>query len=196
MLTPLVGDELLHFSAGGLYNGLVLLIDDESRSYWDHISGACVHGARKGQQMAIAPLDVTTVEAESRRGDTLLARSDPGLFRGLMGRAMSRKAYGSRSGFPPGFTGTMSEQDERVDAFASGLGVVVDGEARFYLRERGDLNDLWGSRRLEVRVRPEDGTPHGRFEDGEVPFQLFTRWYGFSLTYPGCSIDTGSPADP
>ena len=34
-LTPIVDGTLHHFSAGGLCDGLVLLIDDETRTYWE-----------------------------------------------------------------------------------------------------------------------------------------------------------------
>jgi len=47
-LTPQIGEQVHHFSAGGLYNGLVLLIDDETRTYWDHITGEAVHGPLSG----------------------------------------------------------------------------------------------------------------------------------------------------
>lgn len=33
-MTPLLDGAVHHFSAGGLYNGLVLLVDDETGTYW------------------------------------------------------------------------------------------------------------------------------------------------------------------
>ena len=33
-----------------------------------------------------------------------------------------------------------------------------------------------------------DKVPAAIWEDESRPFQLFTRWYGFSYTYPGCDI--------
>ena len=49
----MVDETLFHFSAGGLFNGLVLLIDDETRTYWDHITGEAVHGPRTGAQPSV-----------------------------------------------------------------------------------------------------------------------------------------------
>ncbi|KKM87640.1 hypothetical protein LCGC14_1266820 [marine sediment metagenome] len=44
VLIPLIDDKLYHFSAGGLYNGTVLLIDDESNTYWNHLTGEAMYG--------------------------------------------------------------------------------------------------------------------------------------------------------
>ena len=60
-LTPLIEGKEHHFSAGGLYNGLVLLIDDETRTYWDHITGAAVHGPLRGARMDAWSITLTTV---------------------------------------------------------------------------------------------------------------------------------------
>ena len=39
-----------------MYNGLVLLGDQESGSYWDHITGECMHGLLKGYKLEEFPL--------------------------------------------------------------------------------------------------------------------------------------------
>jgi hypothetical protein len=36
-MVPIIDGKLYHFGPRGLYNGLILLGDDETRSYWDHI---------------------------------------------------------------------------------------------------------------------------------------------------------------
>jgi hypothetical protein len=193
-LTPTLEGGTYHFSAGGLYNGLVLLTDDETRSYWDHITGRAVHGALAGKGLAAWPLEYTTVEVALDRDPALqVSLSNPSLKAKAFGVLAARKTIGSRGFFPPGFRGTMGTRDERLDEHDQGLGVVVEGEARFYPSSKigPGVDDEWGGRVLHVTLGP-DRVPRGEWsEDGERPFQLFTRWYGFSYTYPGCGVRPG-----
>lgn len=42
-----------------------------------------------------------------------------------------------------------------------------------------------------VYIDPDDQVPHAIYDSGkdeERPMQLFSRWYGFYLTYPDCDI--------
>ena len=85
-LTPIIDGQIRNFSAGGLYNGLVLMIDDETHTYWDHVTGEAVHGPDAGKQMAFDSLGITTLAAErARRRGTQLLRSGPSLVRKFMG---------------------------------------------------------------------------------------------------------------
>jgi hypothetical protein len=42
---------VLNFAAQGYYNAMALLADAETQSYWDHLTGECVHGELAGQQL-------------------------------------------------------------------------------------------------------------------------------------------------
>jgi len=89
------------------------------------------------------------------------------------------------------FRKTMATVDDRLPEMAQGVGVFFDGLARFYPVERlhTPVTDQLGERSLEVSLDPETKVPHARFTDDETPpMQLFTRWYGFSATFPGCEI--------
>ena len=187
----MIDGELLHLSAGGLYNGLVLLIDDETRTYWDHITGEAVHGPRKGAQLPVWGLDLTTVEAALvAEPELLVAVSKQGLFARVFGRLGGTRIR-KRGFFPPGFRATMGERDERLGEQTSGLGVVVDGEARFYpvaALRAGAVTDDWPRGALTVALGDVDRVPFAVWADATHPFQLFTRWYGFSFTYPDCGL--------
>ena len=37
-------------------------------------------------------------------------------------------------------------------------------------------------------IGEQDGVPVATWDDGSCPVQLFSRWYGFSLTFPQCDI--------
>ena len=191
-LTPEVEGKVHHFSAGGLYNGLVLLVDDETNSYWDHITGEAVHGALAGKAtLEIDSLETTTVAAElARSPDTQVLVGELGLIGTLASKVQASSVRG-KGVLPPGFRKTMGEMDERLPYGETGLGVVVGEVARFFpsarLESSGWTGDMAG-RRLHVRLR-EDRVPFATWvDDGTRPFQLFTRWYGFSFTYPGCEI--------
>jgi len=190
---------VLHFSVGGLHNGLMLLIDDETRTYWDHITGEALHGPRAGDRLESWSLPLTTVErALADEPWIQLARSRPGFFARILGRMHMTRFFG-RGLMPLWFHVTMEKKDRRRPRMENGLGVVVDGEARFYPYARLGVEgatDPWKERPLHVAVDPDDKVPFAEWEDGTRPFQLFTRWYGFSYTYPGCAIFEPSPVQP
>lgn len=96
----------------------------------------------------------------------------------------------TRNTLPPGFRRTMGHPDTRLPEMEIGLGVVAEQHQRFYPLARigAGLVDRWRGLRLHITVGPIDRMPQARFADGSRPFQIFTRWYGFAFTYPGCEI--------
>ncbi len=174
----------------------MLLIDDETRTYWDHITGKAVHGPLEGHQLETWPIHITTAEnAQKTWPDLEISISRHRSFLSLVVRAVSRLGFVGRF-LPPFFVRTMGSEDLRRPRMELGLGVVVDGEARFYPQSsiEGRLVDIWGQRNLIVSRGELDGLLRAVWEtDGREPFQLLARWYGFSLTYPGCQIFSPEP---
>ena len=84
----------------------------------------------------------------------------------------------------------MAEVDPRLPEMEQGLGVTADGQARFYATgDIGDgITDDWDGKSLTVKVGAIDRVPFAVWFDGEMPLQIFTRWYGFSFNYPGCGV--------
>ncbi|MFQ5876397.1 MAG: DUF3179 domain-containing (seleno)protein [Acidobacteriota bacterium] len=207
-LTPVVEGRLHHFSAGGLHNGLILLIDDETRTYWDHITGEAVRGPLRGRRLESWAVRMTTAGA-ALAGDPDLAISRSG--RGLLARwlgGLARWQVRGRGLMPFFFHRTMEPKDRRRPTMDQGLGVVVGTRARYYPLEAlragaragtgapAGLADDWSGRRLRLFIDPADRIPAAEWEDGGRPFQIFTRWYGFSFTYPGCEIYRGPGGGP
>jgi hypothetical protein len=195
-MVPIIKDKLHNFGPRGLYNGLILLGDDETGSYWDHITGECVHGSMKGEQMSTFPIEHTTVSRALKKSPNLqIAFSRPPLWVRLLRPLMSKRMQG-KGFFPPGFRKTMSSVDDRLPEMASGLGVITDKVQRFYSvqaikRAGGEIEDQLDGHSILVYIDADDQTPHAIFnhEIGEQrPMQLFSRWYGFSLTYPECDV--------
>lgn len=86
----------------------------------------------------------------------------------------------------------MDEVDDRLPEMTQGLGVVVGDRARFYPLTALDadtehgIDDGWDGQTLHVGRNPIDRVPFATWANGSRPFQLFTRWYGFVLTFPTC----------
>jgi len=188
-LTPIIDGRCHHFSAGGLYNGLVLLIDDETRSYWDHITGTCVHGPMSGHRMPVWNVQLTTV-AHALEGmpDLLLLLSRQSLSARLISWFLNLPF--ARTIIPPGFRKTMGPPDNRLDEMQMGLGLISGNAQRFYPLTRigFGIEDNWLGQPVHIRLNPTDGIPDARFPDQSRPLQLFTRWYGFSYTFPQSEI--------
>ncbi|MFD1409200.1 DUF3179 domain-containing (seleno)protein [Kroppenstedtia eburnea] len=78
-MVPLIDGEEHHFFCVGVYNGLAVLMDRETRSYWNHITGECVHGPLKGEKMEMLLLgQMTAGQALDQWPDLQLAcQSNP-----------------------------------------------------------------------------------------------------------------------
>jgi hypothetical protein len=90
-LDPVVDGALLHLSAGGLSNGVMLARDDETGSYWE-ITGEAVAGPLAGKRMSTWPIERTNVRAARLEEPTLpLARAPPTAATASGGAASSRR---------------------------------------------------------------------------------------------------------
>lgn len=189
-MTPTVNGEVYHFQAGGLYNGVAILTDDETGTYWDHITGKAVYGPMEGVQLEIWSLEITTVAAARiQEPDLRILQSHQ---RPVFRRAMhfGQRMFGQTGFLPKQFTETMAEEDSRLPRMTMGLGIIVDEVARFYPLQsiaKSITEDLNGQK-LRVCINPANGFPVAQWENGTQPLQYFLRWYGFALTFPHCSV--------
>ena len=146
--------------------------------------------------MEVFPLRVSTVgRALKEYPDLTVSISKPNLF-GQLASLGANDLYSGGGFLPPGFRQTMGKPDDRLPEFTSGIGVIIENIQKFYpfdaLLEK--TVDVINGRRLIISYPPDGGFPFATWEDGEVPLQLLSRWYGFSYTYPGCEIyDSSSP---
>jgi hypothetical protein len=198
-MVPVINGKVYHFGPRGLYNGLLLLGDDETHSWWDHMTGECLHGPSKGVKMEVYPIRHTTVEeALGKWPDIRIALSRPNIrMRWLSGvmNWMHRKEI-----LPPGFAKTMQAPDERLPRMTSGLGIIEGREQCFYplevLRQcGGTVWDTVGGAEIRITLDASGIYPDATYTEAKEPgkgtgrpLQLYTRWYGFSYTYPRCKI--------
>jgi len=225
-MTPSIDGVTHTFSEHGLYDGLFLMRDEETGTFWDHLTGQAVYGPGVGTGLEIANL------LHSRAGlvlanhpDALIALSDRAMRsdedmepRGLLARVGARL---SRM-----FLTTVDEEDDRLPTMDIGLGLWRGEEARYYSYERvaaedRAILDTFQGRQTLVFLDPSSYVlssfhvdadsvwwdddvlrmTNGQYVEGSVlydpdgsrveaarPLQIFTRWYGFALTFPHAEI--------
>ena len=112
----------------------MLLIDDETQSYWDHITGQAVYGDARGAKLGTWPIEMTNFNSAKQHEPSLrLIQSCPGWYARLS--MLFMKAVGTHlegRTYPPGFRKTMGAPDQRLDEMEIGLGIVTDSTRRFY----------------------------------------------------------------
>ena len=193
-VTPVVEGELLHLSVGGVSDGVGILIDDETHTYWDLMTGAALHGPLLGHRLPVWPLRVTTVAAAlAEHPDLTVSRSRPFPLRV---RHLMVQPWVARTTkpmvLPFGFRSTMEPVDGRRPEMEAGLGVIVGERARFYplAALAGGRTERWEGRTLRLSLDGA-GFPRAEWEDGGRPFHLLTRWYGFAAAFPKCEVAAG-----
>jgi hypothetical protein len=225
-LVPTIDGEMHHFDNVGLYDGLFVMQDRESKTLWNHISGEALYGPYVGMTLGpVGNLRQMTVEEA--------LEIDP-----AMEVAISDRPYSGRSGTPgqgslsddaklmPMFVETLGEEDTRRPRMDLGLGIWTAETRRYYpleeIRARGGVFvDRLDGRDVLVYIDPRSATPtalfvdaesaqlegnqirldtgavvtsgvlfdaEGNRQDGDLPQQIFTRWYGYALTFPGAEV--------
>ncbi len=226
-MTPRVGNDVHWFAEQGLYNGLFLMKDEETGTFWDHMTGRAVYGPLVGETLAVdAGLVHTTVAQVLRNNpDAMISLSNEAIrtddqmkVEGLLA-GIARRLGGM-------FQSTVKQEDDRRPTMDLGIGIWTETEARYYpldvVRAEGRMIvDNFGDESVVVLIDPDnfvlaafrtearsaewdddvlrlsDGTyveggvlrdASGDVVIGSRPLQVFTRWYGFSLTFPHTEI--------
>ena len=228
-LIPTVDGQVELFREQGLYDGLFLMADERTGTYWNHMTGEAVHGPLSGKRLELENvLHSTVAQVLAENPNAQLAwsehpravqRSDRG---GTLATLLSRI-----KGLPDIFPATLGGEDDRRPRMDIGVGIWSDaGGARYYAMEtvqaydnavldtfaetgvliyydptayalgahftdaervwwEGDVLHMSDGDYIETGVRfNEDGTR----DQTERPLQVFTRWYGFSLTFPETQV--------
>lgn len=225
-MTPRVDGEVHWFAEQGLFDGLFLMRDEESGTFWDHMTGKAVYGPEVGSSLEVQPLVMTTAEqALEMAPDALITLSDQAIRRDSDMKVEGLMA-GIRGRLNAFFQGTVAAEDDRRPTMDLGLGLWTDTDATYYpmdrVREEGRaVVDLFNGQNVLVFIDPktfvlsgfivegddpewdgdvlrlsdgsyvESGILHdsdGAKVEGARPLQVFTRWYGFSLTFPDTEI--------
>ncbi len=249
-MVPTINGKTANFDNVGLYDGLFVMQDSETKTLWNHITGEAMYGPMVGRTLGPPGnvLQMTVKQALTMDPNTRVAISDrayfvngrqlgtaPGLDAvvGRNGGARGGASGGRRSPVPDpnaqlneNFLGTLGKEDTRRPRMETGLGIWTNSTRRYYplerIRERGSaFIDRFDGRKVLVYIDPETFVPAAlfvnasgaRLEKGDVhldsgqivragvlvdargkrqsperPPQVFTRWYGFALTFPGTEV--------
>ena len=236
-LTPRLDGDVLRFREQGLYDGLFLMADIQTGTWWSHMTGEALHGPLAGRRLPIRNLLHTTVgQLLSRAPEARVALSDHPRAMESRARVASLTGLLERiRGVPAMFPATMGVEDDRRPRMDLGIGLWSDdGTARYYPLDvvqggGGFLFDGFAGGNVLVYYDPvalallavhTDAT--GAEWDGEVlrlsdgsrieeavlvgpegerlpmnrPMQVFTRWYGFSLSFSDAEIYEAGGGSP
>jgi len=215
-----------NFAEHALYDGLFLMRDEETGTFWDHITGEAVYGLKVGTILEVSNL------LYSRAGQVLLnnpnalivlsdrnLRSDEDM--GLT--SLLSRVNGELSEM---FSSTVDKEDDRLPTMEMGMGIWNGEAARYYTYERvmeadNAVLDTFQEKRTLVFLDPSTYVlssfyvdadsmwwndrilrlDNGQYIMGSIlydsngsrakavrPLQIFTRWYGFALTFPDAEI--------
>lgn len=136
VFNPTVKDKLLTFRIKGVYQGVLLMMDNESNSYWDHITGECIAGKYKGSQLdTIHSHQVYKAdEVHSQFPNCQFGVSKLNLIQKVQTYVQYQLSAVNGMGLlPPGFKQSMGSIDDRLPEMSLGLGIWKENaESKFY----------------------------------------------------------------
>ena len=143
---PQIDGQRLIFGFEGIWQGTAVMYDQQTRSYWMHLTGACFDGTHEGVVLRRLPTGRHTTWADWRalHPETLVMAPDPRFVgQTTSGGYFSRE--GARSGSPHfvgPFLETLQDRDPRFRPHDLIYGVVVGDHARAYAFVRLRFVDL------------------------------------------------------
>jgi hypothetical protein len=170
--SPVIDDRPLHFSARGVYDAMILLADDETNSYWDHLTGQCVHGPLVGRQLKrlsnLLHSTVSKVLTTYPEAQVAVSILNPEQRAEAEDDDAWRKE--AEPEWSPRLQSTLADEDARLPRLEMGLGLWTDTDRRYYPMTRintadNAVLDYLGSRRVLVYVDPETLTPDAFYTD-------------------------------
>ncbi|HEY1391301.1 MAG TPA: DUF3179 domain-containing (seleno)protein [Ktedonobacterales bacterium] len=162
---PIVNGRVHRFRVTGIYNGMSMMSDDETRSVWEHITGECIRGALQGAQLKTRPTQYLTVaQLVESVPDAKIAVSKASWRSRLLDALLLRRML-APTGYMPGvFRLSLTQSDNRLPELELGLGIWMDGHARFYpmntIRDQNNaLIDTLDQQRMVIYIDPTSSTP-------------------------------------
>ncbi len=182
IMNPVFNSQMLNFHIAGAYNGMLLMSDKETGSYWDHITGECISGEYKGSQLELLQSHkiLTAKEVVDLYPDCLYGKEKMNFFQKLFAKFANWKANTMGKGFlPPGFKESIPLNiDNRLPKMVMGLGVWRGKESKFYpshvIKENGNyLHDNFNGSKLFLYISPTTFSPVAIYlkEISEISFE-------------------------
>jgi hypothetical protein len=173
VFNPILDGQMLRFSRRGSYDGLLMIWDQETGSYWQHITGECLYGPSAGKQLELITTtnQMRASEATTAANPVYLLTSALTPVQEKLSRAMERMRANPETVTEGIFKQIVSE-DERRPRFELGLGVWNTETQRssfyplglIYAHNNALLTEFAG-RLLLVYQKPEALSPTAVFTD-------------------------------
>ncbi len=173
-VTPIINEQILHFRVTGIYNGMSIMSDDESKSVWEHITGECIKGPLQGTRLETRPAQyLMAAQVLETTPDALIAISKPSLLARVSYFLLLRHMLNSNGYMPGLFRLSMTKRDERLAELELGLGVWIDRHARYYpLRSINTSNnailDTLNQQQILVYVDPATHVPIAHISSARI----------------------------
>lgn len=175
-MSPVLNGDTLNFKLGGIYNGVLVLQDKETDSYWDHITGECLYGHYQGEHLEIIGSNKLLLASQALESypdldiifpkQTLFQKMLNGINTNSLGRK-SKKGH-----LPLGFRGSMSTTDSRRAEMDMGLGIWSHTGAKYYPIEilsnhNNAIIDTFDNKTILVYIDPLSFVPSALFTSSE-----------------------------
>jgi hypothetical protein len=189
LLSPLIKGKLYHFRETGVYNGQQIFEDIETHTLWNHLTGEALFGELKENTLEyIGSLNMTTISEVNKNSPDLpiYISGRKKIYRSIM-RFVIKVILGNRNKnwLPPHFQKTLPEVNNALPKMTMGVAIKIKDRIKFYPTElfmEHEFTDFFNGTKIIIKF--ENKLPKAITEACEFPFQLFTRWYAFILTYP------------
>jgi hypothetical protein len=188
VFNPVMDDVPLRFSRRGSYDGLLMIWDQETGSYWQHITGECLYGPSAGRQLETITTtkQMNAAEASVSTIPTYLLIRELTPVQEKLSRAMERMRANPEK-VSDGIFKQITSEDERRPRFELGLG-LWDADTQhssfyplglIYAQNNALLTEFAG-RPLLIYQKPEALSPTAVYLDVSV-----VSWEGDVLRLDG-----------
>jgi hypothetical protein len=173
-VTPIINEQVHHFRVTGIYNGMSIMSDDESKSVWEHITGECIKGPLQGTRLETRPAQyLTAAQILETTPDALIAVSKSSLLARLSHFLLLRHMLNSNGYMPGLFRLSMTKKDERLAELELGLGVWIGGHARYYPVQTINANgnaivDTLNQQQILVYIDPATHVPTAHISTSHI----------------------------
>ena len=127
---PYHNGRRLTFGFHGIWQGVAVLYDKQTRSLWMHLTGECIDGPLEGAQLKlITGRHVQWQEWRRDHPETQVMAEDIAFRRRYFTEQSARRG---NDYFPPGFDPTIDNRDQRLPPSALCYGIRADGKTKAY----------------------------------------------------------------
>lgn len=185
--------QIHHFAAQGYYDAMTLLADQQSQSYWNHLTGISLFGKHAGKK-----LEHRASLLQMSAADILNAYPDAQFAVDNLNAAELAEAaewdVNERLVKTPGWEGdeqilkSLSREDKRLPRHEMGLGIWTAKTRRYYpihqIYQKGNLLfDKLEGRTILVYIDPHVGLPMACFCES-----THAEWHGDEIHFSGGKI--------